>query len=438
MNRLYPIYTWIHRKNLAAAALPDRASIDTRPQTNNTLTTAVPSQPKTSVLSRPSAKPNHSPVNPGAIVRVTYSIAGQTVATRVTGDPDPANNGLFYIYSDHLGSANTAADTSNNIVNDVRFYPFGGLRSGSINDNITDRGFTGHRENREIGLTYMNARYYLPGVGRFVTADTIVPDPVRPQSFNRYSYVLNSPLKYTDPDGHKECEYANDCSPPPSLPSWWTDADTTRVAVMDYGLFDIKHIRRGYRSGLFFMEQLDAAISNGGGNLPVPPSSAGNLLWGDYIVDYWVSGDISDDQIMGVLFGMYMDFEYGYETNQGQRPDLFSSFAPEDLPSDYIGFWAAVNGYSIDAVPYILENLGNVTPYPFGGDMGQIVFDFWVEGQIPYSIPRNYEFTPMSPQVNEGIGPFSFTTMNWGNVAWPSYLHVTPIRSSNNTWARID
>ncbi len=139
-------------------------------------------------------------------MRVTYSIAGQTVATRVTGDPDPANNGLFYMYSDHLGSANTAADTSNNIVNDVRFYPFGSLRSGSINDNITDRGFTGHHENREIGLTYMNARYYLPGVGRFVTADTIVPDPVRPQSFNRYSYVLNSPLNFNDPTGHHLCD----------------------------------------------------------------------------------------------------------------------------------------------------------------------------------------------------------------------------------------
>ena len=48
----------------------------------------------------------------------------------------------------------------------------------------------------------MNARYYLPGIGRFVSADTIVPDREDPQSFNRYSYARNNPLKYTDPTGH--------------------------------------------------------------------------------------------------------------------------------------------------------------------------------------------------------------------------------------------
>ena len=44
--------------------------------------------------------------------------------------------------------------------------------------------------------------YYLPGIGRFLSADTIVPDTANPQSFNRYSYVYNNPVKYTDPSGH--------------------------------------------------------------------------------------------------------------------------------------------------------------------------------------------------------------------------------------------
>ncbi len=42
----------------------------------------------------------------------------------------------------------------------------------------------------------------MPGIGRFASADTIVPNPASPQSFNRYSYVLNSPLNFTDPTGH--------------------------------------------------------------------------------------------------------------------------------------------------------------------------------------------------------------------------------------------
>ena len=45
----------------------------------------------------------------------------------------------------------------------------------------------------------------MPGIGRFASADTLVPDPQNPQQFNRYTYSLNSPLVFTDPTGHREC-----------------------------------------------------------------------------------------------------------------------------------------------------------------------------------------------------------------------------------------
>jgi hypothetical protein len=48
----------------------------------------------------------------------------------------------------------------------------------------------------------MNARYYLPEIGRFISADTIVPNPANPQSYNRYAYANNSPVNFTDPTGH--------------------------------------------------------------------------------------------------------------------------------------------------------------------------------------------------------------------------------------------
>lgn len=48
----------------------------------------------------------------------------------------------------------------------------------------------------------MNARFYLPNTGRFLTADTIVPDPTNPQSANRYSYVYGNPINLVDPSGH--------------------------------------------------------------------------------------------------------------------------------------------------------------------------------------------------------------------------------------------
>jgi len=48
------------------------------------------------------------------------------------------------------------------------------------------------------------ARQYDPYLNRFLSPDSIVPNPANPQSLNRYSYVLNNPLKYTDPTGHRE------------------------------------------------------------------------------------------------------------------------------------------------------------------------------------------------------------------------------------------
>jgi hypothetical protein len=46
------------------------------------------------------------------------------------------------------------------------------------------------------------AQFYDPALGRFVSADSIVPEPGNPQALNRYAYVLNAPTKYVDPSGH--------------------------------------------------------------------------------------------------------------------------------------------------------------------------------------------------------------------------------------------
>ncbi len=65
----------------------------------------------------------------------------------------------------------------------------------------TDRLFTGQRLDN-TGLYYYGARYYDPIIGRFISPDTIVQNRYNPQALNPYSYVLNNPLKYTDPTGN--------------------------------------------------------------------------------------------------------------------------------------------------------------------------------------------------------------------------------------------
>jgi len=54
-----------------------------------------------------------------------------------------------------------------------------------------------------------NARYYAPTLARFLSPDTLIPDPANPQSFNRYSYVENRPLNFNDPTGHCVENYAD-------------------------------------------------------------------------------------------------------------------------------------------------------------------------------------------------------------------------------------
>jgi RHS repeat-associated protein len=65
------------------------------------------------------------------------------------------------------------------------------------------RAQAGQREESGLGSLYdYNARFYSPYLNRWLSPDTIVPDPANPQSLNRYAYTLNNPVKYTDPSGH--------------------------------------------------------------------------------------------------------------------------------------------------------------------------------------------------------------------------------------------
>ena len=64
------------------------------------------------------------------------------------------------------------------------------------------RGYSSHEQVHEVGLINMNARLYDPVIGRFISADFMVPDMTRPLSYNRYMYAEGNPVIYRDPTGH--------------------------------------------------------------------------------------------------------------------------------------------------------------------------------------------------------------------------------------------
>jgi len=129
---------------------------------------------------------------------------------------------LTYLHGDHLGSASLGTDASGALLNEMRYTPYGVTRSG---DMPTDRRFTDQRWESGLGLYDYGARFYSAALGRFVSADTIVPNPQNPGDFNRYAYAANNPLRYSDPSGHAYCppgsiHCIDDTSPPGSYPGY--------------------------------------------------------------------------------------------------------------------------------------------------------------------------------------------------------------------------
>ena len=88
-------------------------------------------------------------------------------------------------------------------VAELRYYAYGKPRY-NVGGQKTDYRFTGQRWQNDLGMYWYNSRWYDQLTGRFLQPDTIVPQPGNPQSLNRYSYVLNNALRYTDPTGHIE------------------------------------------------------------------------------------------------------------------------------------------------------------------------------------------------------------------------------------------
>lgn len=130
-----------------------------------------------------------------------------------------------YLHRDHIGSvvaisneaANSASDIqwqANGAWGERRFEQWNGPQDLDFVPTLTAHGFTDHEQLDAVGLIHMNGRVYDPELGRFLSADPLVQSPYNSQSYNRYSYVFNNPLSFTDPTGFEskvgpgECDYS--------------------------------------------------------------------------------------------------------------------------------------------------------------------------------------------------------------------------------------
>jgi RHS repeat-associated protein len=180
----------------------------------------------------------------GGAQQAYYVVGERPIAVRDT-------SGVVYLHSDHLGSVSVATNAQGLDLSRQEYDPWGQVRAGSVPQ--TSRNFTGQRRDA-TGLLDYQARLYDPALGRFISADSVVPGgpggslagialkpltvafgkpalldqlaqenrlapwfqlsaqeqqqagtpwgPSNPQALNRYSYVLNNPVRWTDPSGH--------------------------------------------------------------------------------------------------------------------------------------------------------------------------------------------------------------------------------------------
>lgn len=111
----------------------------------------------------------------------------------------------YYYHANHLGSVSVMTDDRGSVTARRDYKPYGeavelsGAQGGPRELLMT---YNGQRYEESTGLYQLGVRHYDPQTGRFMTADTQVPDPMNPKTLNRYAYAGGNPIRYVDPSGH--------------------------------------------------------------------------------------------------------------------------------------------------------------------------------------------------------------------------------------------
>ena len=136
-----------------------------------------------------------------------YDASGRLVAEYSNELRQPESTPTSYITQDHLGSTRVVTGQNQEVKGRYDYHPFGEevtlSRSNYGGTSSIKQGFTGYEKDDETGLDFAKGRYYGSQSGRFTSVDPLISSSKlnNPQSWNRYSYVVNNPLRYVDPTG---------------------------------------------------------------------------------------------------------------------------------------------------------------------------------------------------------------------------------------------
>ena len=218
-----------------------------------------------------------------------YYIYGGTGLVAVNKERDNSSpNETRYFHKDYLDSIDTITDESGTVVERFSYDSFGKRRATPCNgvdpacqllSSVTNLGFTGHEylNLNGGGLIHMNGRVYDPTLGRFVSADPSIPDYRNTQYLNRYTYVLNNPLRYVDPTGYS-CEGFDGGA----FISWYITAsgqDQSNLSAYDFGSMGSGSSCTDTGAGAFVFDEGEYAglVIDTDGNFYTPEGSFPNV-----------------------------------------------------------------------------------------------------------------------------------------------------------------
>lgn len=143
---------------------------------------------------------DYEAITEGGVTKQLYYISGGDGLAAVYVKQSGQTDKIYYAHKDHLGSIVKLTDGNGTEVFKAS-YDAWGVQTITNNTFAFHRGYTGHEHLKEFGLVNMNGRMYDPVLGRFLSPDPYVQMMLLSQNYNRYSYCMNNPFKFTDPSG---------------------------------------------------------------------------------------------------------------------------------------------------------------------------------------------------------------------------------------------
>lgn len=138
---------------------------------------------------------------PSGVIEHKFYVGNAVITKRSNNAHDE-----LYLHKDNQGSTISISNSAGSVLQQFIYDPWGRQYSVSTNSLFTtysnpgtSKGYTGHNMVNDFEVIHMGGRTYNPHLGRFMQADPFVQAPGNLQNYNRYSYVLNNPMSYTDP-----------------------------------------------------------------------------------------------------------------------------------------------------------------------------------------------------------------------------------------------